>query len=409
MSATLSIPNVTTIASTDKRSRWLSVVTHTEPRYGGLSTAVPRLGVTLRESGRFDVSLAAFCLPNEQFEPEGYDGRHLNFWPATRSVWLRSQKLRQRFARVMRGSDAVHIHGLWEASTLIASRMAFAQGKPYLLSAHGMLEPWALAQKRMKKLAYASLFERRTISGAACLHALTQAEADQYRAFGARCPIAIVPNAASVPAVLSAAPFFSRYPHLRERRVLLFLGRLHPKKGLNLLIEAWSQLAKSYPEAHLVVAGPDSEGTASKLQALIASRQIESTVTFTGMLDGEMKWSALAAAECFLLPSFSEGLSMSVLEALGAGVPVIITRNCNMPAVSRIGAGWEIAPEVDEARQALQALLQRAPEQNREMGMRGAQLIATRYQPSRIALEMGELYEFVANGRKPRELDVLQG
>ncbi|MGI4830214.1 MAG: glycosyltransferase [Janthinobacterium lividum] len=387
--------------------RWVSVVTHTDPRYGGLSTAVPRSGMAAMGTGLVDVSLAAFCVPEEHIAPPGYDGEHLSFWPAARGPWLTSSSLRRRFSTLIRAFDGVHIHGLWEASTAMASRTARSTGRPYIVSAHGMLEPWALANKRLKKLLYAGLVERNVVAHAACLHALTYAEAEQYRAFGARAPIAVIPNAVAVPPDLSSRLFFSAYPQLSGHRLVLFLGRLHPKKGLDLLAKAWSHISHSHPDAHLVLAGPDAEGTADRFGAVLEAAKLANTVTFTGMLDESMKWSALAAAECFVLPSFSEGLSMGVLEAMGAGVPVIVTRNCNMPEVLDVDAGWVIAPDAAELQQALEAMLGAEPQENRAKGAHGARLITNRYNARHVAQQTAEVYEYVRNGIPPVSADLL--
>ncbi len=388
-------------------ARWLTVVSHTDPRYGGLSAAVPQAARTVALEGQLRMSLAAFCAPSEHVVPEGYKDERLSFWPVARRPWLQAPSLRRDFNALVRASDGVHIHGLWEASTAVASRTANRQNKPYVLSAHGMLEPWALAQKRWKKLAYAAVFERGIVKRAACLHALTKAEAQQYRSFGAKGTIAVIPNAVAVPSDRSPQPFLTAHPHIRGKRLVLFLGRLHPKKGLSLLAEAWALIAREFPEAHLVVAGPDDENTAERLHLQIASARIEGAVTFTGMLGRDMKWSALAASEAFVLPSFSEGLSMSVLEALGAGVPVIVTKNCNMPEVQEQGAGWEIVAEVSALQAALQTMLRHTPEQNRAMGERGADLIAKRYAPHVVAHAMAEVYRYVLDGTKPSKAELL--
>lgn len=387
--------------------QWMSVVTHTDPRFGGLSTAVPRSGVAVTETGQIDVSLAAFCNPDEHTRPFGYDDDRLSFWPAARGPWLTSSSLRKAFSKRVQAVDGVHIHGLWEASTAMASRTARSMQKPYIVSAHGMLEPWALANKRLKKLLYAHLVERGVIAHAACLHALTQAEAEQYRAFGARAPIVIIPNAVEVPHNLSSELFFSAYPQLRQRRLVLFLGRLHPKKGLDLLAKAWSQVSRNYPDAHLVLAGPDAEGTAERFTTAVESAGCVGDFTFTGMLGEAMKWSALAAAECFVLPSFSEGLSMGVLEAMGAGLPVIVTRNCNMPEVTEIGAGWVISPNVQELIVALHEMLRSTPQENRARGAQGAALITNRYNPRHVAQSLAEVYEYTSKGIQPVTTELL--
>lgn len=390
------------------RSRWLEVVSHTDPRYGGLSAAVPRLGLSLAQAG-YDCTLAAFCAPGENFRPEGYGDAQVSFWPTARSRWLRSGDLRRQFGEVLRAAEGVHIHGLWEISTAVASRQALRANRPYVLSAHGMLEPWALANKGMKKKIYAALLERAHVRNAACLHALTAAEAQQYRDFGARGPIAIVPNAVEVPPERSPKLFLETFPHLRGKRLVLFLGRLHPKKGLNLLAKAWRQIARNPMDAVLVLAGPESEGTQAEVEALLGTEIAAGQVVFTGMLSGPMKWSALAAAECFVLPSFSEGLSMSVLEAMGAGVPVLITHACHMPEVTAEGAGWEIEAAVEPLAEALLRILKSTPEQNGAAGLRAARLVAERYSPGRVTHQMAELYEFVLRGRRPASFELLEG
>ena len=391
----------------DRNSRWMAVVSHTDPSYGGLSSAVPRLSQSVAAMGGVDVSIAAFCAPSEQFRPAGFDDDHLRFWPAARSPWLRSGHLRRQFRDALRAVDGVHIHGLWEASTALASRTARQLEKPYIVSAHGMLEPWALANKRLKKLAYGLLIEKGVIAHASCLHALTRAEAGQYRDFGARGPIAVIPNAVDVPEKLSEDLFFARFPHLRRKRLILFMGRLHPKKGLDLLGKAWIQVGKLFPEAHMVLAGPDAEGTRAQLEALFRAEDLTNSVTFTGMLDGAMKWSALAAAEIFTLPSYSEGLSMGALEAMGAGVPVLVTRNCNMPEVTSYRAGWEIAAKAEELTTALKAALRKQPFENKELGSRGGDLITSRYNSRHIAAAMSEVYRYVLNGIPPSTVELL--
>ncbi len=382
-------------------ARWIEVVSHIDPKYGGLSAAVPALGERIASASGRDVRLAAFCAPDEHFRPLGYEGDRISFWPVGRKPWLMDAALRARFAAEIRGAAGVHIHGLWEQSTLIAARTARAHGIPYLVSAHGMLEPWALANKRIKKLAYAALFERSNVERAACLHALTQAEARHFIRFGAQSPIAVIPNGVEIPAEQDPSFFFAQFPELAGKRILFFLARLHPKKGLDLLVESWSQLAREQPGAHLVIAGPDSENTQARLERVLEQHGLRHTVTFPGMLAGALKWSALAAAEAFVLPSFSEGLSVGVLEAMGMGLPVVLTEPCNMPEVTEHHAGWEIEPAVAPLTRALGVMLANTPAENRAIGRRGARLIANHYNWTAIARQMQDLYRWVESGATP--------
>ncbi len=387
------------------RSRWLHVVTHLDPRYGGLSSAVPALGQALSEWTQCRASIAAFCLPEEHFKPRGFFSANLSFWPSSRGSWLHNQRLKSSFQQRIAEADGVHIHGLWEQSTIEACRAADAAGKPYVLSAHGMLEPWALHNKRWKKLLYAALVERSNVREAACRFALTAAEAGDYRRFGCSGPVAIIPNGVSLPGLRDKELFLEAYPKLRGQRLVLFLGRLHPKKGVDLLLKAWIEVAPDYRDTHLVFAGPDAEGTQAQLEAIAAAHKLEGQVTFTGMLHEQMKWSALAAAEAFTLPSHSEGLSMSVLEAMGMGLPVIITRQCNLPEVEQHGAGWTIEPATPSLVQALRELLENSPAVNREIGAAGSRLVEQRYNWAAVARQTAEVYRWVLGGPRPRHTE----
>ena len=388
-------------------SRWVEVVSHLDPRYGGLSAAVPELAEHLAPHN-FAVSIAAFCAPQEHFQPAGLSPAQLSYWPASRVPWLKSSilpttrtSLGASFRTQLHDAQGVHIHGLWEQSTLTAASTARTLAIPYILSAHGMLEPWALAAKRRKKQIYAALIERNIVARAACLHALTLAEAQHFIRFGARAPIAVIPNGIALPAHTSPDEFLTRFPQLRNRRIVLFLARLHPKKGLDLLIDAWGKVSPAFPEAQLVIAGADFENTRAIMEAETVTRGVARTVTFTGLLAGSLKWSALAAAEGFVLPSRSEGLSVSVLEAMGMGLPVIVTEPCNMPEVLEHRAGWQIQPDAAQLTSALAKLLDNTLQRNAQIGARGAELVRSRFSWSTVAAQMAELYRWVEGGPEP--------
>ena len=387
------------------RSRWLHVVTHLDPKYGGLSSAVPALGRALSEETNCRAELAAFCLPGEHFEPSGFSASNVSYWPQGRGTWLHNQRLKSSFEQRVASVNGVHVHGLWEQSTIEACRAAAVAGKPYVLSAHGMLESWALRQKRWKKLFYGALIERANVRGAACRLALTEAEASDYERFRSAGPVAIIPNGVSIPERRDPELFFAEFPKLRGQRLVIFLGRLHPKKGVDLLLRAWTQVASYHRDAHLVVAGPDSDGTRAVLEAVVQEHRLQGQVTFTGMLRDQMKWSALAASEAFTLPSHSEGLSMSTLEAMGVGLPVIITRQCNLPEVQQHGAGWIIEPEWRALAEALRELLEKRSDVNQAIGVAGSRLVVQRYNWAAVARQTAEVYRWVLGGPLPRHVE----
>ncbi len=376
---------------------WMHVVAHLDPQFGGLSAVVPQLVKELTTTGTVSAEIAAFCTPEESI-PSLSPRIAVTRWPLSRTSWVRDRTLGTHFRNSVMAADGLHIHGLWEQSTFLAARVARALGKPYVISAHGMLDPWALQNKRVKKLLYGALVERRTVAEAACVHALTEAEAEDYARFGSQSRVAVIPNGVTLPASASGELFLKVFPALRGRRLLLFLGRLHHKKGVELLVRSWAELAAAHPDAHLVLAGPDFEQTQARMERLVEELGMSARVTFTGMLRGELKWSALAAASVFVLPSYSEGFSVSVLEAMGMGVPVIISPACHLPQVGGGFAGWIAQSEPVSLTSSLQEFLSNSPEVNDAMGARGRRLVRERYSWPAIAAQMAEVYRWVASG-----------
>jgi glycosyltransferase involved in cell wall biosynthesis len=381
-----------------RAAHWLNVVTHLDPSYGGLSAAVPALSASVASFDRHRISIEAFCLPHETFLREAYPKVAISEWPATRRDWIKDRNLRASFNNVVRGADGVHIHGLWEQSTFAAASAARRHKRPYIVSAHGMLDKWALANRRIKKAIYSALVEKTNVQGATCLHALTRAEAQDYVAYGAKQPIAIIPNGVQVPRDTSSALFLQQFPDLKDKRLVLFLGRIHFKKGLDLLVNAWRSIAGDFPAAQLVLAGPNCEGTQEELERAICGSSLQSRVTFTGMLRGSMKWSALATAECFVLPSYSEGLSVAVLEAMGSGLPVIVSNACNLPEIARRGAGWVIPPEAGALHEALGQCLSGSWTAKQQMGDRGRAFVDEEFSWPSVASRMNDLYAWVLRG-----------
>jgi glycosyltransferase involved in cell wall biosynthesis len=231
---------------------------------------------------------------------------------------------------------------------------------------------------------------------------LTEDEATDYRRFGCKQPIAVIPNGVNIPRCVDTACFLDRFPDLRGKKIVLFLGRLHHKKGLDILLHAWSSLAADFKNARLVIAGPDSDQYQSTLEALVEDYKIAGSVVFTGMLKGEMKWSALATAMGFILPSYSEGFSVAALEAMGMGLPVIVSSNCHLPEVRMANAGWVVNADAESVQDALVELLLNSAANNAEMGNHGRRLVQERYSWQRVAHQMAELYGYVQGGAAPQ-------
>jgi glycosyltransferase involved in cell wall biosynthesis len=303
-------------------------------------------------------------------------------------------------------ASVIHIHGLWQEHGLAAAAVARKLNVPYIVSAHGMLDARALRAKRWKKELYAAIFERRNLAGASALRALTRAEVDDYRRFGLKAPVVVIPNGVSFPKSVDPRAFLNRFPKLANQQLILYLGRLHPQKGVDLLIRAWRRIGLRFPDAHLVLAGPDEAGTQADLVQLAAHLGSPDRITFTGMLQGDLKWSALAAAEVFVLPSHSEGFSVATLEAMACSRPVIVTRQCKFPDVAQCHAGLVTEPDECEIETALIDLLTLSAAERAAMGARGLELVRSKYSLTSVARSMAEVYEWLIGRDLPRSVEV---
>lgn len=293
--------------------------------------------------------------------------------------------------------DLVHIHELWHYPHYAAYRAARATGRPYVVTVHGALNEWALGRKSVRKGLYMRVVQRRILQRASAVQVFTEAEAQRAHALGLTVPIMVIPNGVDVESYESLPPTRSlveRFPELRGKRVVLFLGRVHPGKGLDLLVRAFGDLARSHPDARLVVAGQDEGGYQRQVEGMLREVGTLDTTVFAGLLTGADKLEAMALADVFALPSYSEGFSMAILEAMAASLPVVISDQCAFPEVADAGAGLVVTTEAEQVREALARLLD-SPKTRREMGQRGRRLVLERYTWERVAERVRQLYHDV--------------
>lgn len=297
--------------------------------------------------------------------------------------------------------DLVHTHGLWMYPSVAALRWAARWQKPLVVSPHGMLDSWALQNSRWKKRIAGWLYENRHLRSAACLHALNDAEYVAIRAYGLTNPVAIIPNGVELPELDKKAPPPDWSSDLDGMRVLLFLGRLHPKKGLANLLRAWArtrQAPNSVEDWRLVIAGWDQGGHEAELKRLAESLKLAESVRFIGPQFGAQKTASLARADAFILPSLSEGLPMAVLEAWAHSLPVLMTAQCNLPEGFASGAAVEIHPKADRMVEGLEDFLELPDAERLEMGKHGRQLVEAKFAWDGIAGRMAEVYRWLAKG-----------
>jgi poly(glycerol-phosphate) alpha-glucosyltransferase len=294
-----------------------------------------------------------------------------------------------------------HVHGIWLPHTLAATHVAVAQKTPIVASVHGMLEKWDLAHKWLRKKVYSLLFQQPCLARAGCLRALSQQEASDLRSYGLRNPIAIIPNA--VTPVLREEPqaLFEKYPVLASKRVVLFMGRIHRKKGILDLLEAWPSVVRKHSDAHLLIAGSDYDGTLAVALGMIEALNITTSVTFCGVLSGSLKAQALSASRVFSLPSHSEGMSIAVLEALSIGLPVVVTTACNIAGIEQWNAGFITTLETGVLAHSLSDALALSEHNWRAMSTSAQALAETEYSWTERGKAMRAVYDWLCGAPRP--------
>jgi glycosyltransferase involved in cell wall biosynthesis len=265
----------------------------------------------------------------------------------SRLLW--HPRLKRSMVEAVGRADVVHIHAVWEEAQHRAAAVARRLGVPYLMMPHGMLDPWSLLQSRTRKRLYMGWRLRRDLDHAAALCFTTDSERDLVRPLGLRPPSIVEPLGLDLREFEHLPPerrFRSRFPALAGRPIVLFLSRIHPKKGLDVLVPAFARAQTG--DAMLVIAGPDQDGYRATVERMIGQHGLTDRALFTGMLRGIERVEALVDADVFALPSYQENFGIVVAEAMAAGCPVIISDQVNLhDQVTRSGAGAVVSTKVE--------------------------------------------------------------
>lgn len=384
------------------RLRVLHVTPYFAPsfRYGGPPRSVLGLCRGLQRAGS-DIEVFTTAangpedLPAEATAPGHYQGVPVRYFPTAfpRRVF-RAHGLGAALRAGMTRYDLVHIHGMWTVPGWAAARLSRRRRIPYVVSAHGMLDGWSMAHHAVRKrIAYWAI-ERRNLARAAFLHATAPAEARAFRAWNATVPIVTLPNGVDVPERLTsgAGAFRKRLGIPATAPLIAFLARLHVKKRLDLLAAAFDRVRAVHPEARLVVAGPDEGGYRRRMEPLFSAAG--RSVHWTGELDNVEKWALLADATTLVMCSDSENFGNSVLEALAAAVPVVVTRTCPWEEIDAAGCGFWVHQSAEAIGAALVDLLDDRG-RARLMGERGRALARSKYSWDAIAAAMVRHYRDV--------------
>lgn len=374
----------------------LHVISSLDPAAGGVTSVVQGLAAAQARAG-LDVRVVAPTKGDGQqqtLDALRGAGVAVTLAPRGRPPTGWSWGLPALMRRLAADVDLVHIHALWEEIQHAGARAAQRLNKPYILAPHGMLDPWSLAQSKLRKQLYLALRLRRNLDRAAAIHFTAQREAELVEPLGLRPQAIVEPNGLDLSEFDDLPPreeLASWLPETAGRKVLLFFSRLHPKKGLDLLLPAFK--AVDDPQLVLVLAGPATPEYRSELEHTARQLGVADRVIFTGMLTGRKRLSALTGADLFVLPSYQENFGIVVIESLICRTPVVISDQVNIfREIVASGGGAATPTQLEPLTAALRQWLS-DPERREQAGRRGAAFVREQYDWAKLAQRWTGHYE----------------
>jgi glycosyltransferase involved in cell wall biosynthesis len=393
--------------------RALFTIAGLEPVFGGPSRSVPALAAALAQAGVRVELLTCEPLPGQRhplLPPRElvtsyllpHSCRSTRWWPRANAF---TTVLRERCRGAL--DCVVHDHGLWLPTNHAAAWAAEALNVPRMVSPRGMLSTWALQHRGWKKRVAWFLYQKRDLQSADVLHATSADEAAAFRAAGLTQPIAVISNGIDLPEWKAASR--KQKAEMGTRKTVLFLGRIHPIKGLLDLVKAWAPIEaqggkqKAEIPWRVVIAGNDEDGHLAEVKAESRRRKLEMDFEFVGPVEGAARWELYRSADLFVLPSHSENFGLVVAEALACGVPVITTRGTPWEDLETSRCGWWIELGVGPLAEALGKAMALTDDERREMGERGRRLVESEHTWARVAEQMKSVYEWMLRGGEKPE------
>jgi glycosyltransferase involved in cell wall biosynthesis len=316
-------------------------------------------------------------------------------------IWITGLRDRLLSLGNEKNQVVLHDHGLWLPRNGISAVVSDQLNAPLVISTRGMLEPWAFNHGRLRKRIAWSIYQKNWLEKADLLHATSYAEAVHLHALGIMKPIVVIPNGTVLPDLSEKAGKDLK----KSKKQLLFLSRIHPKKGLLQLIKAFHEVDPEKWE--LIIAGYDEGGYQKIIEKEVNNRSLAGKVIFFGPVDNQGKWKLYQNADLFVLPSYSENFGIVVVEALASGLPVITTKGTPWQNLEEYDCGWWVEAEVEELKQALAEAFSLNPETRIEMGRRGRELAKNNYSWEAIGTKMKGAYEWLLGNNAGLSRDIV--
>ena len=375
--------------------RVIHVVPAVTEEASGPSYSVVRLCESLIEFGE-DLTLAALDwspLPSMpgfmKAFPLGVGPRRLGRSPEM-SRWLMAETTEGKV-------DVVHSHGMWQMSAVYPWWAVRGRETKLVVSPRGAFSAWAMNHGSRFKKIFWPLLQHPALLPAACFHATAESEYEDIRRLGFKQPVAIIPNGIDVPEFARKEP--------RDFRTLLFLGRIHPVKGVDILLHAWAAVMDRFPDWRLLIVGTDTAygeqgGYLEQMKALAANLKLK-RMEFVGPLYGEDKLSAYREADLFVMPTRSENFGMTVAEALAAGTPAIVTKGAPWHGLQTHRSGWWIDIGIDALVASLAEAMAESPEELAHRGRNGREWMIREFSWRKLGEKMDQTYHWLIAGGEP--------
>lgn len=360
----------------------LTVISSLDPATGGPARSVPHLCKEINVAGqRINVFLDK--------GNENYKDSNLRTRPISQLVSVVQEAKEKKIDTI------IHNHGVWLPINHTAASTARRHKIPYIVSPRGMLEPWALNFNKWKKKIAWLLYQYKDLQTAKVLHATATEEANNLRSMGLDTPIAVIPNGVHIPKQSTLRPI------RKKTKNILFLSRIHPKKGLLNLVQAWAKITPAGWKVTIV--GPNESEHQQVVEKEIKHLGLGNYFSFLGPVSDSEKWQLYNDADLFVLPTFSENFGIVIAEALASGTPVITTKGTPWSELVQHNCGWWVDIGVEPLRQAIIEATSLSFETRFAMGQRGRVLIEKKYSWSTIAEDMISVYEWMLyGGSKPK-------
>lgn len=379
-----------------------SIIENLSDEYGGPAVSLPELLNSVEKHNGVNTVILSTKYSNEESNTlVSKYGLHWETFPIVGPKRLAfSPMLLLRLLKIKNSEpNIIFSNNLWNFTALISFIYSLLFKKKHIISVRGSLYPWSLSQSKLKKKIAWFLFQRSALNNASAIHVTCQDELDAVKGLGIRAPIALIPHGISIP---MAKEVFNKTEACNNlgidpsKKYILFLSRLHKKKGLDLLLEAWSNLALG-PEWNLIIAGPDYGQYEEKINNLRNSNKIENVIHFP-MLKGVQKASAFCCSSFFVLPTYSENFGIVIGESLSYGLPVITTGNAPWQDVVTYNCGKIVDCQVDELSNAIKSLSDVSEQELKLMGANARKLIKEKYSWHNRSNDFQELMLYLKNG-----------